>query len=92
MHTLARIICHFSAILHVPNGSFFIPSTTSSSIQGCNLRSFGSKRTVLKKVLVTLLGLFGARVILVPLSRPCLDLQFKDKNSNEKSFVKQTDL
>jgi len=30
-------------------------------------RSFGSKFTVLKKVLATLLGLFGARVIVPPL-------------------------
>jgi len=40
-----------------------------------NLRSFGSKRTVLKKVLLIMLGLFGARGIMPPSPpslRPCL--------------------
>ena len=40
-------------------------------------RSFGRKCTVLKKVLVTLLGLFGARGIIPtcpPSLRPCLGL------------------
>ena len=37
-----------------------------------NLRSFGSKRTVLKKVLATFLGLFGARGIVTPSLRPWL--------------------
>jgi len=39
-----------------------------------NLRFFGSKCTVLKEVLATLLGLFGARGIVCPFSsllRPC---------------------
>jgi len=39
------------------------------------LRSFGSKCTVLRKVLVTLLGLFGAHIILSPVVTPllCID-------------------
>ena len=48
------------------------PGQEASSTPPCsNLRSFGSKCTVLKKIFVTLLGLFGA--LLAPLGTP-LDL------------------
>jgi len=44
-----------------------------------NLRSFGSKCSVLKKVLATLLGLFGTRDIVLPFTpslRPWLSAVF----------------
>ena len=49
------------------------PGQEASVAPPCvNLSSFGSKCTMLKKVLVTLLGLFGARGVVPPSLRPYL--------------------
>ena len=57
-----------------------------------NLWSFGSRFTVLKKVLVTLLGLFGSRGIVPPSIRPCFYRSSPDvsHNCHEATFKNQT--
>jgi len=44
-----------------------------------NLRSFGSKCTVLKKALVTLLRFFGARGIVTPLHRDVVGREWRSE-------------